>query len=522
MPAGRYPTEISRVSRPGRGQTFRTPDGAFLAPGVPVLDAPPAAPPVPPLAAAGPAIAGGGSGALGVWGLVGVVVGVGAGYWATHWNKPMPKLKKYRQFSANPDSWYPSDTAPLVPASVGQPGWYNPYYTHIGCDTAGFWYAVGMLGPTLGGMAPEPGQTRPCGQVTGFSTTWQTTPKAAFELGYAQAPNVVPQSITGVKKLTGTSSSYAEEWYRNGVSPGTGYAAIDAAWSLNRPGIAVPEVHWPSDEPELAPILWPANPFPRKVREAFDDAPYPHEVPEPGPVELPLDGGLGVFPVILVPVPTPGVDPVTDPSPGTGPVPPPEPPVVVPDQVITATDQYYRTSTAAQGGGRFGRPAGGSVDTPPRSREKERKTNVRSNFPHLWPFLNALTEGNEFIDDLWRALPKWARTKRYHNGRRVRANAGEKLADLYRHWDSADVPAMVANVFNDQLSDLYYAVFGRVQTAATRRMFRETGLGNFVGRGIHGLRYTPAGRYVRPPSPVPQISGDNVEWWWGVVSSPFS
>jgi hypothetical protein len=214
------------------------------------------------------------------------------------------------------------------------------------------------------------------------------------------------------------------------------------------------------------------------------------------------------FPDLAPPVPGPGVAPAPapgvgpDPAPGTGPGPSPSP---VPHPALPSQFLEVRSSASSGVNGRYGGTTGLSSDAPPGQRNKERKINVRSKYPRSWVFLNALTEAQEFIDDLWRSLPKSMKTKRFKNGKRVRASTLDKMKDLYRHWHHADVPEMVVNVFNDQLADFFWAIPGRFQSKAAQHLFRQSGLANYVSRGDHAQRWRTGLFGNSQPGFIPQV-----------------
>jgi hypothetical protein len=515
VPASRYPTENRRVSRRVAPRTFERGDPSFLAPGS-VLDAPSGMPPAPTTVAG---VAGAGETAFFGWAaLPAIVAGAALGYWATRPRK-LPAPKPYWAYAGNQHSWSWSDTHPdygtMPGLTVPSSGWYNRAYEYHECEAGGVRWQSDCMGGSAPGVVAYPFRNpayhntgTPCvgppparhdGGIIGFNlATLRACNPNGFPLFISRYKNDAAHTATSLSRVDHIVASYVALDDNLVTHPSNVWVQDTPGKQI--PGFATPATWYPNEWPELAPQLWPARPVPQPYRTAVPDVPYPVN-PDFAPVEVPTIFPPP-FPIVLVPLPLPGGAPA--PQPGTGPSPVPAPgsgmPATAPDGSVFP-DQVIQSQPGGGVIGGYVPPAGSQ--SPPQPREKERKVNVKSRFGGFWAFLNVLSERNELLDDLWRALPKELKTKRFHNGKRVRARPQDKLADLYRGWQHLDIASAVENYANDQFSDYFYAIPGKVQTAATRRMFDATGLGNLVGRGVRS-RWLPQPEDNLPP--VPKLS----------------
>ena len=118
-------------------------------------------------------------------------------------------------------------------------------------------------------------------------------------------------------------------------------------------------------------------------------------------------------------------------------------------------------------------------------------------------FVSAVTEADDFVDDLWRALPDDLRKskKRYKgkDGRWHAAKVGElqKFAALLGHYQEIDVGKALYNVLVDQATDAAYGRLGQLNAKAQRN--------------VHNSGYGPGVRNLGNPSNLAnrgQISGN--------------
>lgn len=83
----------------------------------------------------------------------------------------------------------------------------------------------------------------------------------------------------------------------------------------------------------------------------------------------------------------------------------------------------------------------------------------------LGPLFGKLTEGVDFVESFWDALPWEVRRRWIGRPRRVQ----DKLRDLYNHWDKVDMQAALKNLAYNEVMDL---VIGRSSRALHDRYFR--------------------------------------------------
>lgn len=168
------------------------------------------------------------------------------------------------------------------------------------------------------------------------------------------------------------------------------------------------------------------------------------------------------FPVVLVPGVTPGMPPEV--------LPPPSPNVqeVVIPSPGTGTVQNPRVQS---------RPATNHErkNRPPRKHEKEKKIHVRTVAGGAWAIINMFTEGLDFLDVVWEALPKKDRTK-------GRPTPYDKARDIYDHFDQIDIAKAIENYINNQIEDYVYGMIGKQVAKAQGVIGSPTGLSRSLSK----------------------------------------
>lgn len=112
---------------------------------------------------------------------------------------------------------------------------------------------------------------------------------------------------------------------------------------------------------------------------------------------------------------------------------------------------------------------------PPRNREKEKKIHVRTVAGGAWAVLNLITEGLDFLDVLWGALPKQHKTK-------GRPTPYDKARDIYDNWEAIDVAKAVENYINNQIEDYVYGMIGQQVAKAQGIIGSPTGLSRALSK----------------------------------------
>lgn len=382
------------------------------------------------------------------------------------------------------------------------------------------WDPLGLAGPMVF-SAPGydlDGYTKLCSDapLPGYSGRWAQqsgiVPACGLTSGYFGKPSdlvfpTYPNSfnvneVIYDQVLNFTSTHVIESW---AVSPGDPVEPIPKL----SPGIYIAPATIPSDSPEELPILQPAEVFPQTFREAVA---VPGSQPSPDDANRPIEVPVPDYPIALVDI-----------VPGR---------LVVPDQSVDIDPDTRPTDPQPEPGDNPGpgdttAPPGDAPPElkPPRAREKQRKINVRSiGFgSNIWVLGNLLSEGLEAVDDLWRSLPRECKTRRWRmkpNGKRGRRSATpyEKAQDLYRCWRHMDVAKAVENVMNDQVSDIFYAIQGRLGTKATQRLNINTGLQHMLREGQKEIsqQAIDAGADEKETQlPLPRLSHDERtnEWF---------
>lgn len=219
----------------------------------------------------------------------------------------------------------------------------------------------------------------------------------------------------------------------------------------------LPDVHrpvpsvFPGEVPFPPPMANP-NPRPRPLprpqpgtQPEGEPAPSPRPRPRPRP-EPQWQVPPMPFPLVTVPGVVPGYG---------GPVP-------QPDTVEWNIPPKGPPSVSTSPG-----PSGPS-NRPPRHKEKEKKLNVRTVAGGAWGVINLVTEGLDFLDVVWKSLPKSAQTKG--------ATPQQKAWDIYDNFDQIDWAKLVENYVNNQIEDYAYGLKGRALGVASGNLGITTGL----------------------------------------------
>lgn len=289
-------------------------------------------------------------------------------------------------------------------------------------------------------------------------------------------------------------------WFAKVTDPGLHRGTIVAAWSradsstpwpdyvpANNPAQWVPEFptpwwwHFPWVDPFLLPINTPVPTpvpppfrFPRPATWPGWTPPTPNFVPPIIP-EIPgwQPGPIPVFPR-PAPRPAPGKRPRPGVRPRPGPVPmsPPLPrptprPTASPGPAWVPAVEFVP----------FAPPRGtwhGNKPPRPGVRERKRRGPVP---PWMMAAVNGTTEGNDFLNAMWWALPPDARTRG--------ANPFDKWGDLMRYFDSGrpfDWSAAATNWANNHAEDGAWGRFGGMGRPGSANLFpNQPGRGTQTG-----------------------------------------
>lgn len=252
----------------------------------------------------------------------------------------------------------------------------------------------------------------------------------------------------------------------------------------------------------LSPATWPSY-LPSQPAPNFE--PLPEAMPRPAkrPTELPI---LKPYPLpnrfpVRYPRPRPGEQPAKQPKPDGRPRPRPrnrpEPAVrfpllpfpfvvlppgfnpSVPDIVITTKpgNKNPPGNTPKPPVRTNGRSSGGR-NRPPRKREKERKTNVRTVAGAGWGLINVVTEGVDFLNVLYDALPDDSPCKaKAKKASKINvATPYAKAKAVYDCFDQIDVGNALEGYVNNQVEDFVFGMMGQQVSKATGNFGLSTGL----------------------------------------------
>jgi len=197
--------------------------------------------------------------------------------------------------------------------------------------------------------------------------------------------------------------------------------------------------------PQLAPvpeeIPWTVDPMTRPIGQpGFDAAPLPYWLApyrQPNewrsPVEQTWRGPLPAFRPAALPEISPGVR--------AGEVGKAGPTIVVGANGVTLAP-----------------PSSHSNPRPPKPYTKERKV-VLAVGGVVAKIANIATESKDFVEAIWKALPKKMRTKPEKGRRKITVQA--MLWDIYRHFGDVDLPKAMSNIVQNELQDRLYGKAGQ-------------------------------------------------------------
>ena len=513
----KYPTPEYRGGKKAGAATSGLSKDAFLAP---PAWAPTAPPPTLPPALAPLAPAAGGLPALGPVGIA-VGVGIALGLWSSKGIKDFlakqKDLKPYKSFSANPNSWDWTQThlEDPVPWTKYVPGVaINPVYWDVFTCTSGpatRWEnffrtsCATLLTGTPGNALPIPDPYTGSGFSTlkinpSVPTRYMSvvrcqrkagapspTPIALaptypyYDFPTRPAPWDTPEALPIKKPTIPGKAKPVKPGYAPAPAPGEMPAHPEPAPGKN-PWPDTKPLNWP---PKKHPLFAPGTPLPPRT------APNPGTKPKPPPAPVPE-----LPPVVVMP-------PVVQPGPTTPPVPWQPPDVVV---------------TPGTGGGSVTvRPPSGPVSNKP-SPGKERKVHMRNaaagmsiagGYNGVLMAVNVFTEGLDFVDALWKGIPKKNRS------RCAVHDYNCKLRDLWEVWDDDqyDVAAFFAAFINNQLQDYVFGRLGQAVGTATGRFGISTGLNKAIN--------APSDWWMEAsepgtPGPLPSIHYDEETGEWSV------
>lgn len=356
-----------------------------------------------------------------------------------------------------------------VPADHDPADWHSPSWTWVPCTSPGtdasppVRYFIANSGPmscgTQVGLHPRhrDGDT--------FDTPQDAVLGITTHLPYVQAYLDEPIPVVGGPPDTKVRM-LGEYLYTDDP--------IDAPWTYDGPlsppalvpGYGTP-VEYPSEEPELAPIMWPAVPV---------VGPYPSTLPDAGtqpsqPVEEPVRSPAPTT------VPMPTLPPWAPPAvimPPSVVVQPGQPPVPVqpPDTVIEVVPGGSPTVTQP--------PGTAPTNNPPNPREVWRKGETPAGPRGIRTVVNVATEVGDFINSMYAGVPDELRHSRCHQ-----YDYYCQVATLYDVWDDPrfDAAEFVEAFVNNQLEDWFYGNIGQMLGQASRNLGILTGLNRALNAG---------------------------------------
>ena len=327
--------------------------------------------------------------------------------------------------------------------------------------------------PALAGICLP--TSEPCSSTSNFGhvsfAPLYATPWEAYQAGGHIGVFVLNPNVSG------------NQAYRLGgifVDPMDPDPALESSWELqgvNYPGWGTPLMPAHTEFPELFPVTAPIQtPTPQRWADATQEPGSQPRTRQKGRFRTKPD----VPPLAPLPVVT------VQPAPGTVPRPP---------------DQVIEVSPSASGTGNIGRrftKPNSARQRPPAKRTKERKYTIRSVAGRALVAINFLTEAEDFIDSVWKALPKECKSKgrrvrfaRKRDGKKFWGNAPTdpltKLGDLYRCFEHLDADTAIANYFNNQMEDMFYGTLGSAVGRASGVIGVTTGLDHAIREAEKGI-----------------------------------
>ena len=289
-------------------------------------------------------------------------------------------------------------------------------------------YFAGMTVTNADGLVQIPGTDPPVFGVPGTAETWRFNGP-----GTDVFPGIAPGAPVLIPGASG--AGLIQPMSRPGASPGMRAALQEAAGLLRRPNA------------ELNPWAsrWAVVEAAQGVR--LGEGTRVEEVPGPK----------------LPPRPTFRPDPLPPEAP-PGVVPPGEAPVNWGNLLPAISGEYARGEWRQAQAHRYKKPGG---------RVREKKLSVRGQAWRVFGLVaNAFTETNDFINGIWRALPRKFRRAGLTSTFNRRTDS--MLNDIYRGWDYIDWAKAAGNVAGNQVEDY---LIGRSQSLLNRRGSQASGAG---------------------------------------------
>lgn len=328
-----------------------------------------------------------------------------------------------------------------------------------------------------------------CRAVASLCTTVQTraTPPHATPW---EANQHTPSLTYGVYGETITPAGRHARIGRIVRTSGSPSASNPDNWVMKLvPGTGTPIVPletYPSEEPEAYPLTKPMDlPTPQTYEDAVPREPV-HQ-----PSKIGSRPAHGILPVAMMPP----VFTVRPSAPG-------EPPITIPPQVIVVTPD--------------GPPSGGVQPPPettgaqprPPGRKKEKKLHVRNVAGGAWVALNIVTEGFDFVEALFDALPKELRPKPAKGRFLTPYDKAKALFDAWDQLPSDYWQKALAALINNQVEDAFYGLQGQLSQKALKFTGQPTGSGGISARSskLIGKAKDEKGEKLPPPEyPLPTV-----------------
>lgn len=292
---------------------------------------------------------------------------------------------------------------------------------------------------------------------------YASTASCAASVGCWVGNNTDPAQI-------GFKPNFIRSGPNRGLFGGGRYNSHETTWQRvgNPAGLPQlkPEVNIPV--PQQTPI---SDPSP------LDPPPVPSAVPWIDPLAIPIGAPQPQPWTAPVPaIPARPVEPIGDPSanpeaPARGPGPRPR------------VRGRRRPGEAREVAPRTGRRQQPSRRAQPPRGEKQRKLIGQLPPGFLSRFINGTTEAADWIDCVWKALPR--------SYRRGPHTPQQKLQDIYDGWENLNVQLALVNCFREQVEDYIFGRIGRLQATANRRLGVATGSGGPGRNARRGTDVTP-------------------------------
>lgn len=260
------------------------------------------------------------------------------------------------------------------------------------------------------------------------------------------------------------------------------------------PGYGTP-LTFPSEEPELAPIMWPGVPLPTPWPDLVTD---PLTQPSADPLTEYPPGVVApvvspfVPPVVLVP------DTVVDPSTGN----PTEP--VIPTVVI---------QPSPDGNGVIVTPGDGPTvpREPPGPNDREFKGYTNAGPRWLRVVVNVYTEANDFVASLY------AGVRDLHEGPKCHPYDMQcMLGHLWEQWDNPEFNAaeFIEAFLNNQFEDYFYGMLGQYVGNASRNLNILTGLNRAINEGGNSVNEFLEEQGIEQDQLLPELvhNAETGEW----------